>query len=191
VPTFRHFDWLAPYYDQLISQPQEIPLRHSAELPVVGPLLDAGGGTGRVARSLAGLADPIIVLDASLAMLRQARRKEGLEAVGGASERLPFPSGAFPRIILVDAYHHLQDQSASLAEVWRVLADGGRLVIEEPDVADWRVKFIALAEKLLLMRSHFETPQVIAQRLASLGAQVDIQRQDSTAWIIARKSQPS
>jgi len=35
----------------------------------------------------------------------------------------------------------------------RVLAPGGRLVIEEPDVERTPVRLIALAEKLALMRS--------------------------------------
>ena len=45
--------------------------------------------------------------------------------------------------------------------MFRVLKPGGLLVIEEPDIRTFGVKLIAIAEKLLLMRSHFLAPEEI------------------------------
>ena len=50
---------------------------------------------------------------------------------------------------------------ASIAELVRVLEPGGRILIEEPDLTLLAVKLVAVAEKLLLMESHFRTPEAI------------------------------
>ena len=42
-----HFDWLAPIYDRVISQPEPDKLRQLLGLPA-GRLLEAGGGTGGI-----------------------------------------------------------------------------------------------------------------------------------------------
>ena len=72
------------------------------------------------------------------------------------------------------------------------LAPGGRLVIEEPDIRHWAVKLVALAEKVLLMRSHFYTPldiRAMFGRAADCGCIVHIERQGHTAWVIVDKVQ--
>src|SRR3970040_1698460 len=129
-----------------------------AALPVSGALLDAGGGTGRVAQFMSGKANPIVVADLSCKMLSEARQKDGLRPVCSHTEKLPFPDETFARIIMVDALHHVCDQRGTVGELWRTLQPGGRLVIEEPDLRLFGVKLLAIAEKLALMRSHFLSP---------------------------------
>ena len=97
-----------------------------------------------------GLVEQVCVLDPSLQMLRETQRKD-ICATQGNAEHLPYPSACFDRIIVVDAFHHLGRHSLAVDELVRVLATGGRLVIEEPDIAHWTVKLIALGEKVLLM----------------------------------------
>ena len=60
---------------------------------------------------------------------------------------------------MVDALHHVINHGQTAREMYRVLKPGGRIVIEEPDIRSFYVKLIAVAEKLLLMRSHFLSPQ--------------------------------
>ncbi len=182
-----HFDLLAPFYDRLIRPPEDGCLAEAAGLPVSGRLLDAGGGTGRVARRLLGLAGSVVIADNSRRMLAAAGRGMGLPAVACPAERLPFAEAAFERVIMVDAYHHVADQGEVLRELWRVLARGGRLVIEEPDIDTWAVRLIAWGERLLLMRSRFERAEIIARRLTGLGAAVTIRRERNTAWVVAEK----
>jgi len=187
MPLFDHFDFLAPLYETVIrpKDPQE--LWTLADLPADGALLDAGGGTGRVAQFMHGKASPVVVADLSCKMLSEARQKDGLRPVCSHTEKLPFPDASFARIIMVDALHHVCDQRASIDELWRTLQPGGRLVIEEPDVRTFPVKLIALAEKLALMRSHFLSPQQIIDLLHFPDARVRLETGSFNAWVIAEK----
>jgi ubiquinone/menaquinone biosynthesis C-methylase UbiE len=190
MPSFEHFDFLAPLYETFIppKDPQE--LWALADLPVSGALLDAGG-TGRVAQFMSGKANPIVVADLSCKMLAEARQKDGLRPVCSHTEKLPFPDEVFARIIMVDALHHVCDQRAIVDELWRTLQPGGRLVIEEPDVRAFAVKLMALAEKLALMRSHFLSPPRIAELFHYPDARIHVETGKFTAWVIAeKKSKP-
>lgn len=185
MPLLDHFDLLAPLYDRLISRPQELPV---AELLAGGSrLLDAGGGTGRIAQALPERSGQIVIVDSSLPMLREARDKGCCRLVAGRAERLPLAKESFDRVMVVDAYHHLADQARGLRELWRVLAPAGRLVIEEPDIDHWLVKLVALAEKAALMGSRFVPAEQIGASLSALGARVELRSQGATAWIIADK----
>jgi demethylmenaquinone methyltransferase/2-methoxy-6-polyprenyl-1,4-benzoquinol methylase len=187
MPIFDHFDFLAPFYETFIppKDPQEI--WNFADLPASGALLDAGGGTGRVAQFMRGKVDSIVVVDLSQKMLAETRQKDGLRPICSHTEKLPFADETFARIIMVDALHHVCDQRGTVDELWRTLQPGGRLVIEEPDLRLFGVKLLAIAEKLALMRSHFLSPPHIAELFHSPDARVLIETSKFNAWVIAEK----
>jgi len=184
MPILDHFGLLAPLYEKFIPPPSTVDWQTLLRLPIYGRVLDVAGGTGRVAQLLVGSAGAVVVLDVSLRMLDEVRLKGSLHPAGGSGEQMPFATGAFERILMVDAFHHLADQRQCAAELWRVLQPGGRLVIEEPDIDTFAVKGIALGEKLLLMRSHFWRPEKIAGLFGGLAAEVRIVRKSGAAWII-------
>ena len=158
MPLFDHFNLIAPYYDRWFQSTEPDKLRSILDIPVAGKVLDAGGGTGRVSQLLRVQDASFVIADELFGMLKQALHKAGLAPVCTQAERLPFADGYFDRIVMVDALHHVLDSRQTAAELWRVLKAGGRLVIEEPDIRTLAVKLVALAEKLLLMRSHFLPP---------------------------------
>ena len=180
-----HFNLLARFYDRVIPFVRLDRMLHVLALPHGGSLLDAGGGTGRVAEALRPHVGWIVVADVSYEMLAQARQKD-LSATSTETENLPFPEGTFDRVLMVDALHHVINQAETVRELYRVLKVGGRLVIEEPDVRRFAVKLIAVAEKLALMRSHFLAPPEIA-RLFPAGVRVWIESEDNTTWVITEK----
>ncbi|MDP1546493.1 MAG: class I SAM-dependent methyltransferase [Anaerolineales bacterium] len=183
MPAFDHFALIAPMYAR-VSYSKVAVMRAVAELPVHGRLLDVGGGTGRVATAIRDLVDDVVIADVSVGMLREAPLST-LQPVCGGSEALPFADESFERVIMVDALHHVIDHAHTAREMFRVLKTGGVLVIEEPDIRTFGVKLIALAEKLLLMRSHFLAPDEIAELFAD--REKTIRVEDSTAWVIIRK----
>ena len=188
MPLFDHFDVIAPIYDKVIGFRQPEAILKTADLPVDGRILDAGGGTGRVSGTLVGKANQIIVADLSFKMLKEASLKDGLQIVQSHSEFLPFPDNFFERVIMVDALHHVCDQRDTAVELWRVLKPGGRIVIEEPDVRTLAVKFVAFAEKIALMRSHFLSPIEIEKLFPFPGAVTSVNREGYTAWVVVEKS---
>ncbi len=182
---FDHFDFIAPVYARVGDYGGLSTLTRLLDLPAGGRLLDVGGGTGRVARSLRDQAGQVVLADVSLGMLRVAASLPGLQPAASASERLPFPDSSFARVLIVDALHHVENHAQTAAEMWRVLQPGGRILVIEPDIRTFGVKLIALAEKLLLMRSHFLSPAQIAALFPQ--AKTEIHAEDSSAFVVAQK----
>ncbi len=181
-----HFDFLAPIYDRVIHYADSESMIALAGLPVPGRLLDAGGGTGRVAASLKGYASQVIVTDLSYPMLQQAAAKD-LTTSCAETEILPYPDASFERVIMVDALHHVADQQATARELWRVLEPGGRLVVVEPDIECFAVKLIALFEKLSLMRSHFLAKKQMQSAFSFPDSSTKVTLQNCNIWLILDK----
>lgn len=181
--NFDHFSAIAPVYARVTYSKADV-MRKLAALPVQGRLLDVGGGTGRVASAIREWVDEIVIADVSFGMLAHSPRSI-TTPVCGASESLPFADNFFERVIMVDALHHVADHAHTAREMFRVLKPGGLLVIEEPDIRVFSVKLIALAEKLLLMRSHFLAPDAI-MKLFEVGEKTTNSK-DGTAWVIIKK----
>src|SRR5258706_8885681 len=65
-------------------------------------------------------------------MLDLARKRLGADAdvhLGDLGDPLPFPDQAFDDVVACLILHYLQDWTAPLAELRRVLVPGGRLIV--------------------------------------------------------------
>jgi ubiquinone/menaquinone biosynthesis C-methylase UbiE len=184
---FDHFSFLAPYYDRLIPLGSRQKLLELLALSPRHRVLDAGGGTGRVARILREYARQVVVADISLGMLQEAPSKDSLLPVNSQVEYLPFEAESFDRVVMVDALHHVTNQAKTAHEMWRVLKPGGWIVIEEPDIRSFAVKLIALGEKILLMRSHFLTPGRIAGLFEYPSVKINMHAENNTSWIVIER----
>jgi ubiquinone/menaquinone biosynthesis C-methylase UbiE len=185
---FNHFDHIASIYDRLIPSPDLARWRDLLQLPALGSLLDAGGGTGRVSYPMRQWAGRVVVCDISLPMLERAKAKTGIHPVRADAERLPFPDEAFDRVIVADAFHHFGHQERTVKELVRVLKKGGRIVVEEPDITQFVVKVTALFERLVLMQSKFYSPTAIQRMLRAEGLSAEIKPAPLfSVWIIANK----
>lgn len=191
MTNFDHFNIIGPIYDWIFGRRIDQEIVELAEMQRGQNLLDVGGGTGRVTVLFQKISPNILIADAAMNMLQQAQSK-GIRSVLSQSEHLPFHDGSFDRIIMVDALHHVADQKQTLQEMWRLLSNNGKIIIEEPDINNFIVKCIALGEKLILMRSHFLEPQTIVKMGGfDQKAQVNIRREKGIAWIIISKKKPN
>jgi ubiquinone/menaquinone biosynthesis C-methylase UbiE len=185
-----HFDFLAPFYEKFIPPGNKDEFIRLLELPIQGKLIDAGGGTGRIAQLLAGRADEIIIIDPSNGMLKEAAQKGLFTLINCQAEAIPLPNRIAQRIIMVDALHHVFNHQAVVNELWRLLERGGKIVIEEPNFDKIGVKIVALGEKIALMRSHFLNPKQIADLFKYFpDAKTNIRTEKMVAWIIVDKQQ--
>ena len=119
-------------------------------------VLDAGCGTGRHSWPLAGAGHEVVGLDSSPVVLAAARRRahpiSWPRFVRGTYSALPFAPGSFDAVLcLGTALGYLGDAAdrAALREFRRVLAPGGRLVVETLHRAELGVRLSAYEERPL------------------------------------------
>ena len=102
-------------------------------------VLDIAGGTGDLARAFAakvGASGTVVLTDINEAMLRQGRDRlldEGLvlPTLICDGETLPFPSNTFDLVSVAFGLRNMTHKDKALAEMNRVLAPGGRLLVLE------------------------------------------------------------
>ena len=108
-------------------------------------VLDLGCGGGRHAFGCLRRGAVVVALDADpgevtgVVAMMAAMADAGEVAHGGVGTgvradalRLPFPDGAFDKVICAEVLEHLRDDSAAMAELARVLKPGGVLAISVP-----------------------------------------------------------
>lgn len=128
--------WSARYDgdNPMIETEEGVVLPLLDELVVPGTrALDAGCGTGRHAAHLAARGCVTSACDQSSVMLDIARAKvPDATFVTASLTALPFGDDAFDLATVALALCHLRDPTPALAELRRVLRDGGDLVISDP-----------------------------------------------------------
>ena len=91
--------------------------------------LDVAGGPGALAAVLQPRVGSITVLDASARLLEYV--PEGIGRTIGRAEQLPFADAGFDLVTCVNSLHHIARPPRALDEMARVLAPGGRIVLED------------------------------------------------------------
>lgn len=116
-----------------------------------GPLVDVGCGSGLLLERLLER-DPglrAVGVDVTYDMLKIARERLNGRArlVLADAAALPFPAGTFAVATTSSSLHHWPDPTAGLAEIARVLAVGGTLVL-----TDWRLDHLPTRLRDLVLR---------------------------------------
>jgi SAM-dependent methyltransferase len=138
----RRYARARPYYHRSA-------LRLAARQQEIGPArvaVDVGCGTGLSARAVRDLADRVVGIDVSAAMLRAARRLPGVCYLVGTAERIPLGDAAADLATVGGAFHWF-DQPSAFPELARVLRGGASLVVYtdffhgtlagQPGFVDW------------------------------------------------------
>jgi len=123
--------------------------KHSKFLTLVKsyPVLDIGCGAGYNCIMLKGY---VIGLDIAEKQLLEARKKGCENLVQADMEFLPFRDNSFLTIICFATLHHLPDPSLAVSEMYRVLKEGGEVI-----VTVWLLQLRFLFKRRLWLVSNF------------------------------------
>jgi SAM-dependent methyltransferase len=94
-------------------------------------ILDVGCGTGANLEMLSKFGEAEGV-DVSTAALDFCRARGLARVQQGEAEKLPYEDGSFDLVTALDVVEHLDDDTAGLREMWRVLRPGGRALLFVP-----------------------------------------------------------
>lgn len=96
-------------------------------------VVDLAGGTGDIARLLAGPGRKVVVCDPSPAMMAVGRERcpSGVDFVEGTAEAMPFPDASVDLVTIAFGLRNVTSLPVALAEVSRVLRPGGRFLCLE------------------------------------------------------------
>jgi ubiquinone/menaquinone biosynthesis C-methylase UbiE len=139
-PTCDQFARWAPHYEngEVFSQLLLDLQRRAADWLRLGPddrFLDVGCATGAAVRDAATMVELAMRADACSAMTEQAQalaygRPRALFVVADA-QHLPFPTASFSAVLCTTALRHFTDPGRAGAEMVRVLAPAGRIVVAD------------------------------------------------------------
>jgi len=107
---------------------------NAAKIQPNDTVLDVGAGTGFLTEAVAKIAQNVVALDFSEAMMGEARTKlrgRNVEFKIGNVERIPLPDGSVNAVIGNMILHHCLNPEVAIRDMARVLAPGGRLALSD------------------------------------------------------------
>lgn len=133
------FDGVARHYDRTnaIMSMGNAQLWRAATVRAVDPrsgerILDVAAGTGTSSAALARTGATVVALDFSAGMIEEGRRRHPkIEFVEADAEKLPFGDDEFDAVTISFGLRNVEHPKTALAEMYRVLKPGGRLVVCE------------------------------------------------------------
>ena len=196
----KQFSRTAEVYARLVQATQAEGLSGLVAISRAGPsdrVLDVACGPGFLTMEFAKRCADVVGFDATDTFIELARAegaRRGLSNIQfehGDAEHLPFQDGTFAIVSCRAAFHHFSRPASVLAEMVRVSAPGGRIVIadllgsEDPRQADLHDHIEQLCDPThvrALPASEFE------RMFASAGLQIAVQRRgtldyDLEEWI--------
>jgi ubiquinone/menaquinone biosynthesis C-methylase UbiE len=147
-------------------------------VPSPARVLEVGPGTGVLMNMLSASGYYVIGVDASLPMLRRARRLWKPDIINGVSLSLPLVDDYFDAAVAMFTLHHWGDYDTSLRSLYRVLRRHAAFIVVEfdGDRVGWSMGHSCSAKCLLdalspyfdvVIRRRFPLIMAIARRLDS------------------------
>jgi len=145
-----------------------------------GRLLDVGSGGGAFVQCADEAGWTAIGLEPSAdacrraARERRARGEPSVRMITGQLETAPFATGRFHAVAILDVLEHVWDPFACLVAARRLLAPGGLLLIETPNMAGWLPRLWGRRHPWVRPREHltYFTPDTLRRLLERAGFRV-------------------
>ena len=158
-------------------------------IPLLGNLadkkvLDVGAGTGRLSLLLANRGARVMALDISPKILELVQKKnKNIQTVVGDAESLPFENNNFDIVSAAFLIVHLKDPTRFFDEVYRVLKDGGQLVVTNINQKD--SPLVKTKVGPIIIESFYHRPEKIKEILESLAFSIkeEIFIKENEVWV--------
>jgi SAM-dependent methyltransferase len=140
-PAAQAFGDAAEVYDRVRPGYPAAAIEWLTRVLGLGPgrtVVDLAAGTGKLTVKLTGTGARVIAVEPSEGMLAILRRRAPqAEPLAGTAEDIPLPDGSADAVLVAQAFHWF-DHDAALAEIHRVLREGGALALlwNRRDLAD-------------------------------------------------------
>ncbi|OGH92794.1 MAG: hypothetical protein A2563_03950 [Candidatus Magasanikbacteria bacterium RIFOXYD1_FULL_40_23] len=180
-------------------------------IPLLGALdgkrvLDVGAGTGRLSLPLVSRGAHVTALDVSPKMLDLIKKKQRrvsmnvtrhdsveskITTVVGDAESLPFENNTFDIVTAAFLIVHLKNPTRFFDEAYRVLKDGGILVVTNINQKD--PPTVKTKEGKIIIESFYHRPEKVVEILESLayGIEENVFVKEGSLWVdqivVARK----
>jgi SAM-dependent methyltransferase len=142
----------------------------AAPVQLVARVLDVGCGSGPAQPLVAGW----IGLDSAIAELAEARLARRGPVVAGRAEALPLADGSIVSALAVMSLMVVDDPSAALRELHRVVLPAGKISLllpaDEPLTVADRIRYLLLLATLGRAAVPFPHPAVVRDPISMLGA---------------------
>ena len=162
-------------------------------------VLDLGSGEGFGAALLAETAAAVTGVDVDERAVAHARANYSAPefVAGSATDLSAFPDGAFDAVVAFEMIEHVAEHEQVLAEIARVLAAGGLLVMSTPErgaysderefVNPFHARELSQDEFSALLRAHFDEVALFAQSPVT-GSRIESleERPGSSSFRLAR-----
>jgi len=180
------FDLWSNFYDAPLVQRLTYRPEHDAVLRALGRtqhqrVLDVGCGTGILTARIKREFEEAFVVgcDFSNGMLRRAaRERPGPGWVRGNALQLPFANTTWDVVVSTEAFHWFPDQRVALAEFFRVLKPGGRLLVSliNPPL-ELMSRITRKGSKMMGQPLFWPTRSRMRKQTAAAGFRIESQRQ--------------
>lgn len=148
------------------------------ELPWEGPpgrLLDFGCGGGSFLKRMAERGWHVTGLDAAVGAVREVQESLGLTALVGSLPHEGLAPASFEVVTMWHSLEHVHDPLAILAEAYRLLTPGGKLIVACPNIDSWPFRWFGPAWFGLDLPRHLVhfTPKTLTDAMESSGFRVE------------------
>jgi len=171
------FDKLASFYDWIEShllkdyQGSIDIIQHYLKLQKTATVLDVGGGTGYITKSIVEKGNDCVVLDVSKNQLRHVKHPR-IKTIQGNASCIPFKEKIFDVALLVSVLHHIPTpyQETVLHEIRRILKkDGSIFIIEAFHPKGITPKLFTTIEQILVGKTYHLHPDNLKTTLEDIG----------------------
>lgn len=149
-----HAEWRSTYRNGENENFFEVAFDRIAAAVRIGPILDAGCGSGDHAVNLAERGFHVTAIDFSQHALTKAREvtaryADKIKLQRADITKLQFADGAFANVMCWGVLMHVPDSASALRELARVTAPGGHLIISESNMHSPHVTIKNLLRRML------------------------------------------